>query len=137
MDPGLRTPLVDFFRRREVARDVRLLAAQGVLVPRALEQLALLVLLSEDPDRDVAVTAAKTLERLPIEPLRAFLARSDVPAEIRRSFSARKIEPATEPAPDSNDPILETPPDSTEGAPASTTTATIRRCFPLSRSFSA
>ena len=117
MDPGLRTPLVDFFRRREVARDVRLLAAQGVLAPRALEQLALLVLLSEDPDRDVALTAVKTLERLPIEPLRAFLARSDVPAEIRRFFSDRKIEPATEPAPDSNDPMLETPADSVEGSP--------------------
>jgi len=37
MDPGLRTPLVDFFRRGEVARDVRLLAAQGAFAPRALD----------------------------------------------------------------------------------------------------
>ena len=110
---------------------------QGVLALRALEQLALLVLLSEDPDRDVAVTAAKTLERLPIEPLRAFLARSDVPAEIRRSFSARKIEPATRAGSRFERPDPRDLPDSRMGAPASTTTATIRRCFPLSRSFSA
>src|SRR5204863_284608 len=49
MDPGFRSPLIDFFRRGEVARDVRLLAAQGALAPRAQEQIALLVLLSEDP----------------------------------------------------------------------------------------
>ena len=29
MEPGLRSPLIDFFRRGEVARDVKLLAAQG------------------------------------------------------------------------------------------------------------
>ena len=44
------TPLLDFFKRGEVARDVRLLAAQGALAPRAHEQLAILVLLLEDPD---------------------------------------------------------------------------------------
>ena len=43
------TPLLDFFKRGEVARDVRLLAAQGALAPRAHEQLAILVLLLEDP----------------------------------------------------------------------------------------
>ena len=42
------TPLLDFFKRGEVARDVRLLAAQGTLAPRAHEQLAILVLLLED-----------------------------------------------------------------------------------------
>ena len=40
------TPLLDFFKRGEVARDVRLLAAQGALAPRAHEQLAILVLLA-------------------------------------------------------------------------------------------
>ena len=52
MEPGFRSPLIDFFRRGEVARDVRLLAAQGALAPRAHEQLALLVLLSDDADPD-------------------------------------------------------------------------------------
>ena len=45
MDTGFRTPLLDFFRRGDVARDVRLLAAQGALAARAHEQLGLLVLL--------------------------------------------------------------------------------------------
>ena len=50
MDVGLRTPLLDFFRRGEVARDVRLLAAEGAVAPRPLEQLGLLVLLTADSD---------------------------------------------------------------------------------------
>ena len=42
MDLGLRSPLLDFFKRGEVARDVRLLAAAGMLAPLALEQIGLL-----------------------------------------------------------------------------------------------
>ncbi|HEY3884905.1 MAG TPA: hypothetical protein VGL62_06845 [Vicinamibacterales bacterium] len=93
MDPGYHSPLVDFFRRGEVARDVRMLAAEGGLAPRAHEQLALLVLLAGDPDRDIARAAARTLDALPIEPLRAFLARPDVPSEMRQFFAARGVEP--------------------------------------------
>ena len=48
MEVGLRTPLLDFFRRGEVPRDVRLLAAEGAVAPRPLEQLGLLMLLSAD-----------------------------------------------------------------------------------------
>src|SRR5690606_20984014 len=81
MDPGVRSPLVDFFRRGEVARDVRLVAAQGALAPRALEQLALLLILKDDGDPDVARAAAGTLERLPRAALEAFLQRDDVPSE--------------------------------------------------------
>ena len=44
------TPLLDFFKRGEVDRDVRMQAAQGALAPRAHEQLAILVLLLEDRD---------------------------------------------------------------------------------------
>lgn len=108
MDPGIRSPLLDFFRRGEAARDVRMLAAQGVMAPRAQEQLALLVLLSDDPDPDIASTAARTLDALPVEPLRAFLARTDVPTEIRQFFSKRGVEPAAAPAPDSSEPLLDT-----------------------------
>jgi len=90
-DPGYRSPLIDFFRRGEVARDVRLLAAQGALAPRAHEQLALLVLLSDDPDRDVARAAAATLDALPHEPLSAFLGRSDVAPEMRAFFAGLGI----------------------------------------------
>ena len=35
MEVGIRSPFLDFFRRGEVARDVRLLAARGALAPRA------------------------------------------------------------------------------------------------------
>src|SRR6185295_19382023 len=50
MDTGARSPFLDFFRRGEVARDVRLLAARGALAPRALDQMAILALLTEDGD---------------------------------------------------------------------------------------
>ena len=93
MDPGIRSPLIDLFRRGEAARDVRLLAAQGALTPRELEQLALLVLLSDDADAEVSTSAKATLDRLPVDPLRAFLARADVPAEIREFFARRNITP--------------------------------------------
>jgi hypothetical protein len=87
------TPLLDFFKRGEVARDVRLLAAQGALAPRASEQLAILVLLLEDPDLEVRTTADETLGRIPEEALKTFLARSDVPIDLREFFGDRGIFP--------------------------------------------
>src|SRR4029450_3189560 len=92
MDPGFRSPLIDFFRRGEVTHDVRLLAAQGALAPRAQEQLALLILLSDDPDPDVAGAAGATLDALPDEAVRNFLCRAEVPPEMRQFFAARGIE---------------------------------------------
>lgn len=89
MDPGIRSPLIDLFRRGEAARDVRLLAAKGALVPREIDQLALLVVLADDADPEIAGAANATLDMLPVEPLRAFLARADVPAEMRDFFAAR------------------------------------------------
>jgi hypothetical protein len=97
VDPGFRSPLIDFFRRGEVARDVRLLAAQGALAPRAQEQLALLVLLSDDPDPEVARETGRTLEALPVDAVRLFLSRSDTPPEMRKFFADRGIEPADAP----------------------------------------
>jgi len=108
MDPGLRSPLIDFFRRGEVARDVRLLAAQGALAPRAHEQLALLVLLSDDSDPEISRATSGTLAALPEQPLRAFLARSDVPAEMRKFFAARGIDSAGVPASDTEAPLIDT-----------------------------
>jgi hypothetical protein len=110
MDPGFRSPLIDFFRRGEVARDVRLLAAQGALAPRAQEQLALLVLLSDDPDPEIARSAAATLDALPVEALRAFLARSDTPSEMRAFFAARGVLPAESSGTvlDLDEPLLDT-----------------------------
>src|SRR6187200_984918 len=91
MDPGLKSPLIDFFRRGEVARDVRLLAAQGALAPRAHEQVALLMLLTGDPDPIIATNANTTLDALPVEPLQRFLARSDLSAQMRQFFADRGI----------------------------------------------
>ena len=54
------TPLLDTFKRGEAARDVRLLAAAGGIAPRAPEQMALLMFLLDDPDREVQQTAEGT-----------------------------------------------------------------------------
>lgn len=92
------TPLLDFFKRGEVARDVRMQAAQGALAPRAYEQLAILVLLLEDPDAEIRQTADDTLNRIPVDALTTFLARSDVPVDLREFFGDRGIFPAEIPA---------------------------------------
>ena len=93
MDPAVRSPLIDFFRRGDVARDVRLLAAKGAFAPSALDQLALLLILLDDSDPEVARESAATIERLPRAALEAFLARPDVTSEIREFFAGRGIVP--------------------------------------------
>ena len=92
------TPLLDFFRRGEVARDVRLLAAQGGLATRAHEQLGILVHLLEDADPEIRETADATINRIPPEALHAFLARPDAPAALREFFAARGVAAAAVPA---------------------------------------
>ena len=115
------TPLLDFFKRGEVARDVRLLAAQGVLAPRAYEQLAILVHLVDDPDAEVRGVADETLARIPVEALERFLARSDVPIGLREFFADRGVFPAEIPAIEFDEPLIdgapeEVPDDREEGA---------------------
>jgi hypothetical protein len=107
MEPGYRSPLVDFFRRGEVALDVRLQAAQGVFAPRAHEQLALLILLVDDPEPAIAASAQATLDALPRDALVKFLARGDVPDEMRRFFGARGIEVSGPAAESADEPLLE------------------------------
>jgi hypothetical protein len=97
MEAGLRTPLLDFFRRGDVARDVRMLAAQGAFAPRALEQLGLLMLLTSDQDTDIRHTAEATLSSIPADVLAGFIARSDVPADLRDFFVQRGIAVAATP----------------------------------------
>jgi len=92
------TPLLDFFKRGEVARDVRMEAAQGTLAPRAYEQLAILILLLEDQDGEIRTTAEETLSRIPDAPLKTFLARSDVPVGMREFFADRGTFPDEIPA---------------------------------------
>lgn len=94
MELGLRSPLLDFFKRGEVARDVRMLAARGALAPRALEQVALLAMLTGDADADVCSAAEATLAAIPHDSMAGFLGRSDVPEGLRDFFRARGIEPA-------------------------------------------
>jgi hypothetical protein len=102
------SPLVDFFKRGEVARDVRMLAAEGAFAPRAPDQLSILVLLLHDRDADVRTTAARTLDRIPKEALEAFLARVDVPVGLREFFGDRGIFPGTIPEIVVDDPLIET-----------------------------
>ena len=71
IDPGIRTPLVDSFRRGEVAKDVRLQAARGEMAPRGVEQLAVLLILTDDADAEIRETAAGTLKSIPRSALRA------------------------------------------------------------------
>lgn len=107
MDVGSRSPLIDLFRRGEVSRDLRLLAAQGALAPRALEQLALLILLSDDSDAEVAAKAIATLASLPVEALSRFLARAEA-AELRAYFAGKGIQPAAVPAASGTEPLIDT-----------------------------
>jgi hypothetical protein len=107
MAAGLSTPMLDFFRRGEVARDVRLLAAQGAIAPRPLEQLGLLMLLSSDHDNEIRETAEATLQSLPKDLIANFIARSDTPTELREFFVRRGIEPSNTPAPDYDEPVAD------------------------------
>jgi len=121
MDVGLHTPFIDFFRRGEVGKDVRMLAAQGAVAPRAHEQLALLALLTEDPEPDVRGTAEATLARVPHEALAAFLGRVDVPDGLREFFLARGVSPAAGSVTSGDDPLVDTSPDVQAADPAAPT----------------
>ena len=99
------------FRRGEVPRDVRLLAAQGALAPRAHEQLALLMLLTGDEDSEIAAVAATTIDSIPRDALAPFLARADVSAEVRGFFAARGVSHAPEPAAEAASPLVDNTPE--------------------------
>jgi hypothetical protein len=90
MDSGFQSPLIDLFRRGQAPRDAAMLAARGLLAKRAHEQIALLVLLADSPDAEIAAQAHATIDRLPAPALGEFLARPDVPADIRDFFARRQ-----------------------------------------------
>ena len=103
------TPLLDLFKRGEVDREVRILAAQGGLATRAPEQLGILVVLLEDGDQEVRATADATLKRIPPEALKNFLARSDVSVSLREFFANRGVVPEESPTkPPADDPLIAT-----------------------------
>ena len=94
---------------------MRLLAAQGAIAPRPLEQLGLLMLLTRDDDVEVRDTAEATLHCVPVDLLSAFIARSDVPTELREFFLARGVPVADHPAADAGAPLVDD--DDTEYGP--------------------
>jgi hypothetical protein len=95
MDPGFRSPLVELFLRGGGEREVRLLAARGLLPRPAQEQVAVLAVLLDDPDREIAELASQTIDRLPAEAIAEFLS-TDVPAELRAFFAGRSKTAAPE-----------------------------------------
>ena len=75
---------------------MRLLAARGLLPRPAQEQVALLIVLVDDPDPEISGHAGATLNRLPREALADFLT-GDAPAELREFLDARGAGPAEPP----------------------------------------
>ena len=115
MEAGFHTPLLDLFRRGEVPREIRLLAAQGALAPRAHEQLGLLMLLVSDADQQVRSAAEATFAAIPPGSLESFIARSDVSEETRRFFATRGIHPAPHAAADDDAPLVVMEADEADG----------------------
>lgn len=111
MDALYRTPLLDCFRRGEAAADIRLLAAQGVLAPRAHEQLALLTLLVGDSVPSIREAAERTLAAIPRGALTRFLARPDVPAELTGFFAGRGVRAEGDGIVSADDPLVVAGPD--------------------------
>lgn len=109
------SPFLDTFKRGEVNRELKLLAAQAVVAPRAEEQLELLVMLTGDADPEIAAAAEKTIAAIPAADLAASLA-GDVSPETKARFATLGITPAgTPPAGDA--PLVDASPD-VEEAPA-------------------
>ncbi len=75
-------PLVEQFRKGGVARDVRLMAAQGALPLRPVDLLELLQVLLADPDQEIRDTAGQSLEARPESELRSLLMDRGTPPEI-------------------------------------------------------
>jgi hypothetical protein len=98
------------FKRGEAPPDIKLLAAQGYLAPRAHEQLGILMLLVEDADGEVRSTAEATLNQLPKTALEAFLARADVPGAMLAFFAKRGIGPEGPPS-EGDTPLLDLDPE--------------------------
>ena len=116
MDAALRSPIVDCFLRGDVSRELRMVAAQGLMAARAHDQLTLLILLARDPDVAIAATATATMDRLPAAALAAVLARTDVPDELRAAYAGRAGDLAVPPA-DTDDALDVGTPDPHEVDP--------------------
>jgi hypothetical protein len=109
------SPLLDTFKRGEVNRELKLLAAEGIVAPRAAEQLELLVMLANDSDPEVAATANQTLAAIPPQELARVLA-GDVSPDVKARFAAKGIQPAAA-APQSDAPLVDASPEVEEAPP--------------------
>ena len=105
------TPLLDFFKRGEVALDVRLQAAAGALAPSAHEQVEILMLLAADSDADVRTTAEATISRIPVGALKAYLARADIPRDACDFFAKRGVLPGDASPSGDDHPLIDTAPE--------------------------
>lgn len=103
-------PLLDYFRRGEVTRDVRLAAAQAVIAPPAHEQAGILSLLASDADPEIRAAALHTLDRIPPDTLGAFLAYPDVTPDVQAFFATRGARPASTPAAAIEAPLIDASP---------------------------
>ena len=84
---GVSSPIVGLFLSSDVPRDVRLLAARGLVMAEGQDRLVLLALLTTDADVEVASCANATIAAIPTSALRRFLARDDVPGELRSWYA--------------------------------------------------
>ncbi len=121
--------MLEFFKRGQAARDVRLMAAQGALEAKASELLSILVLLLTDEDEEIRTTADATLHRLPAQAVNAFLATADVTPEVREYFhtllpsgspaAAPSVPPPCTPTPSPDGVAAGAAPDATPSAASS------------------
>ena len=116
IDTGVRTPLVEMFRRGNVETDIRMMAAQGILAPRGHEQLALLAMLVDDEDAAVSTAARETIAGIPPDRLAAFVARPEVPTELRNFFATDRADAAVSPAASDGPLVDKAPPVAAEPA---------------------
>lgn len=79
--------MLEFFKRGQAARDVRLMAAQGVVEAPANELLEILVVLTKDSDAEVCRTAVETLSNLPADAVQSLLASGAVSDDVRLYFA--------------------------------------------------
>lgn len=119
-----RSPLLDTFKRGEVTLELRLLAAQGAVAPRAEEQLELLVMLTGDADPEIAATAERTLDSIPASELSAILA--GVSPDTRARFAAKGILPSGAP-PDGDAPLVDASPEVEAAQADETELSTLQR----------
>ena len=123
------SPLLDTFKRGEVNRELRLMAAQAVVAPRADEQLELLVMLTSDADPEIAATAEQTIAKIPATDLAAILTGA-VSAETKARFAAKGVQPAgTAPAGDA--PPIDASPEVEETQPDEEPQSTLQRIASL------